>query len=258
MQNITLSFYDSLADDYHLIYTNWEEARTRQAAAISAWLSALGHSDTTPLLDCACGIGTQVLGLAQLGYSQLWGTDLSPKAIDRAKREASRLGLRLPLEAVDIRRLREWAPRQFQVILAVDNVLPHFLTDADMQKALRNIYHCLEKGGAFIATLRDYTQLLQRRPALSPVTRSQPDGRKHFTFQEWNWQEEAPIYEFRHFTVSETSQGWAAKVRTGYYRAWAKAPLLHQFRLAGFSDTQWLDAREANFYQPAIIAKKQR
>ena len=90
-----LRFYDEFADDYHLAYGgNWEAAVARQGAALDALIRDLLPNATT-VLDCSCGIGTQALGLARLGYSVL-GSDISSGEIERAQREAERFGVEAP------------------------------------------------------------------------------------------------------------------------------------------------------------------
>ena len=86
----TAQSYDELASQYHLIFENWELSLERQAAALSSILQAkYGLTTTARILDCACGIGTQSLGLAKMGF-RVSGCDLSPRAIERARLEASR------------------------------------------------------------------------------------------------------------------------------------------------------------------------
>jgi 2-polyprenyl-3-methyl-5-hydroxy-6-metoxy-1,4-benzoquinol methylase len=67
-------FYDPMTPYYHLIFHDWEAAMNRQGEAIAALL--LSADKTDPVLDCACGIGTQSLALAKLGF-QVDASDLS-------------------------------------------------------------------------------------------------------------------------------------------------------------------------------------
>ena len=61
--------YDDLADHYHLIFENWDASMARQAEALRLILEReCGPVGTFRVLDCACGIGTQALGLAKLGF----------------------------------------------------------------------------------------------------------------------------------------------------------------------------------------------
>ena len=78
----TQRFYDDLADDYHLIFRDWEKAVDRQGQVLDELIRARCPRART-LLDCACGIGTQSFGLAARGW-RVTGSDLSPGAIGRA------------------------------------------------------------------------------------------------------------------------------------------------------------------------------
>jgi len=51
------AFYDALAENYHLIFADWEASIARQADVLAG---LLGGART--VLDAACGIGTQALG----------------------------------------------------------------------------------------------------------------------------------------------------------------------------------------------------
>ena len=85
-----LCFYDEFADDYHLAYGgNWEDAVERQGSALDALIRDV-LPDATTVLDCSCGIGTQALGLAKLGY-RVVGSDISAGEIERAQREGTPL-----------------------------------------------------------------------------------------------------------------------------------------------------------------------
>lgn len=84
------SFYNQLASNYHLIFEDWEASIRRQAAALGAILEKeCGPAATVKVLDCACGIGTQALGLAELGF-QVTACDLSPLAVERICKEAEK------------------------------------------------------------------------------------------------------------------------------------------------------------------------
>jgi hypothetical protein len=57
-------FYDDFANDYHLLFEDWGASMMRQAAAIASIREWECPVASTTVLDCACGIGTQSLGLA--------------------------------------------------------------------------------------------------------------------------------------------------------------------------------------------------
>jgi glycine/sarcosine N-methyltransferase len=59
------TFYDDMATIYHLIFDDWDVAIERQQAVLSSLLPPPTAAGV--VLDCACGIGTQTLGLALAG-----------------------------------------------------------------------------------------------------------------------------------------------------------------------------------------------
>jgi ubiquinone/menaquinone biosynthesis C-methylase UbiE len=67
MANSTANFYDALAEHYHLIFDDWEQAIRRQASVLNPLLTAQLGGGKLRILDCACGIGTQAIGFAQKG-----------------------------------------------------------------------------------------------------------------------------------------------------------------------------------------------
>jgi glycine/sarcosine N-methyltransferase len=78
-------FPDDLAESFHLIFQDWEASLRYQADVLARLLPP--PSLDVPILDCACGIGTQAIGLALKGY-RIEGRDLSPTSIARAKSQA--------------------------------------------------------------------------------------------------------------------------------------------------------------------------
>src|SRR4051794_39663710 len=72
----TRRFYDELAADYHLIFADWDASMARQGRALDHQIVDKVGPHRRAVLDCACGIGTQSLALAKLGY-EVVGADLS-------------------------------------------------------------------------------------------------------------------------------------------------------------------------------------
>lgn len=121
----TSETYDDLAPYYHLIYENWETSIIRQSATLSAVLKKeCGLANTARILDCACGIGTQALGLAKAGF-RVAGCDVSPRAIERAQTEASRRGLDIQFCVANMLDLASLEKARFDAVICMDNALPH-------------------------------------------------------------------------------------------------------------------------------------
>lgn len=139
MTDSTSRFYNALAGDYHLIFDDWTAAIERHAKMIDTLIR--GKTKVSPgspkLLDCSCGIGTQTIGLARLGYN-VTASDLSRKVVRRAKREAKRFGVpNVKFKVADFRELERKMKEKFDVVISFDNSLPHLLTEEDLELACR-------------------------------------------------------------------------------------------------------------------------
>src|SRR5437868_676453 len=104
MQHVVLQFYEGLADEYHLLFADWREEVIMQGEALDTLIRRLVGPSASTVLDCACGIGTQAIGLAKRGYT-VYATDFSPTAIERAAREAASFGVALTFTIADFRAL---------------------------------------------------------------------------------------------------------------------------------------------------------
>ena len=121
----TAKSYDALARHYHLIFENWEASLERQAAVLSSILELkCGLPGTARVLDCACGIGSQSLGLAKLGF-RIHSCDVSARAVERARLEASRRSLDIRFSVANVLDLRGLGDSDFDAAICMDNSLPH-------------------------------------------------------------------------------------------------------------------------------------
>jgi SAM-dependent methyltransferase len=247
-------FYDDLAPAYHLVYADrWDEAVERQAAALDRLIRAL-RPDAGDLLDCACGIGTQAIGLARRGY-RVHGTDVSGRSLERARAEAARLGADLTFSLADFRDLAT-VDGEFDVVICCDNALPHLLDDADLARALRAMHAKLRRGGLLIASVRDYDAALVDRPATAPpLVVPGPPRRLVVRFHDWDGPD-SRLYTVRFFILTEAEDGWALAHHAGRYRAVTRVELAGIAAGAGFADVTWRPAAEVGFHQPVMTARR--
>jgi glycine/sarcosine N-methyltransferase len=247
------AFYDDLADRYHLIFGDWDRAVRWQGEVLERLIRAEVGPGPLSVLDCSAGIGTQALGLALRGH-EVHATDVSPKAIERARREAARFGVSMTFGVADFRSLGEQVEGEFDVVISCDNSLPHMPSDEDLLLAAQNIRSKLRDEGLFVASIRDYDRVLRERPtATMPSMLDTPEGRRIY-FQAWDWVD-ARTYTVHLFLVGESDGAWETHHHETRYRAVLRAELAEILHEAGFRDVTWQTPETSGYYQPVVKAR---
>lgn len=241
------AFYDDLAEDYTSIFADWDASMRRQADVVAELLGRYFDDATAPsatpadaaaagdaaagserlnVLDCACGVGTQAIGLAMrrgpllktrahspgdaegpLTFGCVAGSDISSGAVRRAAQEARKRGVdvvegaeeaarcaaQLQLAVADFRHLHDvWRgsggeARQFDVVLAFDNALPHLLRFSEVSAALASMRRCVRDGGLLALSIRDYDEIVKcvslQLPLAGPHSRPAPLTRLPLSLQ---------------------------------------------------------------------------
>jgi SAM-dependent methyltransferase len=244
----TAEFYDVLAPFYHLIYENWESSIERQSAALDSVIHSCRDGPGRSILDVACGIGTQSLGLASRGY-EVVGSDISPRAIERARSEAAQRGVAISFSVSDMRVAHAHHAREFDVVLCADNSLPHLLTDEEISASLREFFACTKPGGLCILSVRDYASL-ERGGVQVKHCGVREDGRTRYVlFQVWVWR--SSWYDVTFYIVHDLggSECHTVVARSTYY-AISISDLIRLMEKAGFGGVRRIDNE---FFQPLIV-----
>ena len=160
--DITQSFYDSMADQYDKLFQDWQATTREQAALLNALFEACGFDRAARVLDCACGIGTQAIGLAALGYG-VTASDISEAELAQARARAEANGVDIRFERADFRALSERFSEPFDIVIAMDNALPHMLSHEALEAAVSSIVGRVRPGAIFVASIRQHPGL--RQPA---------------------------------------------------------------------------------------------
>jgi glycine/sarcosine N-methyltransferase len=252
MADKVLTFYDELADHYHLIFEDWDRSIQRQATTLGSVISRELPGQRLRILDCTCGIGTQSLGLAALGHS-LVGCDLSPAAVARAAREARQRGLDIEFRVSDVTNLKEIPEIGFDVVSAFDNALPH-LTRNELIQAVGAMARRLKPGGLFIASIRDYDSLLRQRPAMQEPAFFGNVGRRRIIHQVWDWTGAAQYTLHLYITV-EVAHVWHSHHFVSEYRCVERQELSEALCAEGFQEPIWLMPADSGYYQPLVLAR---
>jgi glycine/sarcosine N-methyltransferase len=247
-------FYDRLASNYHFIFEDWDATMKRQCAALGAILERVcGTPTALRILDCACGIGTQTLGLASLGFT-VTACDLSPASVERTRAEAAKMRLKVQLSVADMQDLTEIPGSDFDAVLCMDNALPHLESDEQLFQAATQIRRKLRAGGTFMGSIRDYDSLVQERPVVQGPAFYSDQGSRRIVHQAWDWSDERR-YAFHLYITREVQGGWEAQHYVSNYRAVLREEFSRILQAAGFVGCRWILTAESGFYQPIVLAK---
>ena len=250
--NITQTFYDNMADQYDKLFLDWHTAAQEQAAILSRIFSEKGFDRTAQILDCACGIGTQAIGLAEAGYS-VTASDLSEGELAEAVQRARKYGVSIRFEHADFCALSDVFSGQFDIVIAMDNALPHMLTYEALKSAVESITGQIRPGGIFVASIRDYDSLLETKPPYSPPYIHKTDKGQRISFQTWEWK--GDNYQLTQYIIDDEDSIQVSKF-VCEYRAVRREELTNLLLSAGCSEVIWKFPEETGFYQPVVIAGK--
>ena len=203
--NITQTFYDNLASQYDKLFLDWQSATHEQAVILNRLFQENGFDKTANILDCACGIGTQAIGLAALGYS-VTASDISDGEIVEAKVRAENNQVKIRFEHADFCALSETFSEPFDIVICMDNALPHMLSKSALEAAVKSITNQIAAGGMFVASIRDYDALLVDKPPYSPpyIHKTAKGQRVSFQTWEWNGEETTPQHVFQSRSLDKT------------------------------------------------------
>lgn len=246
------AFYDGLAPTYHRLYPDWDTAVRDQAEALDRALGRRLGAGPHRVLDCAVGIGTQALGLSALGH-HVSGTDLSEGALQRARTEAARRGLTMPLSVADMRHL-PFADGAFDAVVCVD-ALAHMASVGEVIRAFREMARVARPGGVVLVSIRDYEAARRDRlPGTLPqVNRTATD--ETVAFQVWDWHPDGLRYDLIHFVLASDGRDWAVTTRAATLYAFVRDELLEAAQSAGLVDVEWRTPADTGFFQPAVVAR---
>lgn len=250
--DITQSFYDDMATQYEKLFLDWQSTTREQAVILDRIFKDHGFDRNAHVLDCACGIGTQSIGLAALGY-QVSASDISDGELAEAIERAKNNGVQINFKHADFRHLSDVFSEQFNIVIAMDNALPHMLTRTDLEAAIKSILGQTKDGGIFVASIRDYDSLLEKKPSYSTPYIHKTDKGQRVSFQTWVWDDDR--YHLTQYIIDDEETLQISKFECDY-RATRRNELTQLLLANGCSEITWIAPEDSGFYQPIVIARK--
>lgn len=243
-----LDCYTGISEVYHLIFENWKEVCQSQEKILA---ELLPHpSITGPVLDCSCGIGTQSLALAALGYA-VDAIDLSAGQIERAKREARARQLSIRFSVDDMRKLRTAPLNHYGAVISMDNSLPHLDSDEDILTTFLAVKERLKSRGYLLLSVRDYAHLIKERPMITTPKFFYENGCRRIFHQVWDWMDQRR-YKVHFYISCEMEDKWEVHHSVGQYRAITAEEVVNLASQVGFTNLEILAPSATGFYQPII------
>ncbi len=258
---MTGAFYDRLAPLYTDFFEDWDRSIRWHAGVLDGVIREYFGPGANRVLDAACGIGTQSLGLASLGY-QVTASDISAGAVARARVEAEQRGLPIDFHVADMRDLPAvysspvGRGNLFDLVIACDNAIPHLLSDGEIRAAFEGFYRLTTPQGGCILSVRDYAQweipasgrMLEHRRVIDT-----PSGRRILVeLREFTGR----VYTMTMYFIEDNGQETLVTraIRGGQYYCVTIDTLEQLLSEAGFQQVTVLRER---YFQPLLIGKKQ-
>lgn len=250
--SITQTFYNNLSTQYDKLFLDWQSTTHEQALILNKLFQDNGFDNTANILDCACGIGTQSIGLAALGYN-VTASDISDGEIAEAEKRAIKNNVKICFKQADFCALSETFAEKFDIVIAMDNALPHMLTSSALAAAIKSIVNQVTPGGMFVASIRDYDSLLTEKPPYSPPYIHKTGNGQRVSFQTWVWNGEH--YKLTQYIIDDEETLRVSKFECEY-RATRREEVTKLLLSYGCSEVVWKFPDETGFYQPIVVAKK--
>ena len=239
-------FYNPMSSFYHLLYPDWNATIKLQATQLNSVIRELWGNRVRTILDAACGIGTQSIGLAQLGY-QVTASDISSGPLDRARKEAELRNVEISFQVADFLRLSAVHRSTFDVVIACDNAIPHLLSDEEIHRAFVEMRQCIRPGGGLVISVRNYDPE-ESGTKVVPYGIRRDGKNKYLVFQVWEYTDR--IYDLSMYFVEDTGAPDCIThvMRSKYYAIPIKR-IMELMNEAGFTSVRRFDDR---FFQPLL------
>lgn len=210
MENDTNAFYDAIAEYYPLFYKDWEIKLEREGLGLR---SIFRNKGVENVLVTACGVGTEAIPLAKLGFDVV-ATDPSAGMLRKAYENAEERGVqdKITFERATFDELADVVTGSFDAIVCKGNALPHLLTDEAIEHTILTFYELLRPGGTLVLGMRDFDPFMEHQPRFLPgFDHKSDDDHEFISFEIWEYEEGPPVIATQNLYIVK---GKAPKLET--------------------------------------------
>jgi hypothetical protein len=180
-------------------------------------------------------------------------SDISDGELAQAEKRAEENRVEIRFAHADFRALSDAFSEKFDIVIAMDNALPHMLSHDALEAAVKSIVNQAENGGIFVASIRDYDMLLMDKPPYSPPYIHKTERGQRVSFQTWDWT--GDIYKLTQYIIDDENSLEINKFECEY-RATRRQEFTDLLTENGCSRVEWKFSEETGFYQPIVVAVK--
>jgi glycine/sarcosine N-methyltransferase len=244
-------FYNNLSDNYHLIFDNWDMEIKNQAKLLEQFMPKINSNHF--ILDCSCGIGTQAIGLKELGYN-IEASDISEEEVERCKVLSKLNKLNMVVRVDDMKTLTKALSNHYDLIFSLGNTLPHFTSDEIIIDAFKNIKSKLKHKGVFLIGIKDYEYHMSAKTRITQPLYIKDQYGERIIHQVWQWHDER-FHDVHLYITVKKRNSWDVLHSVVNYRAITPQEVLNLMKRVGFSETTIIYPKDSGFYQPIIYGK---
>lgn len=244
--------YNNMADKYHLYFPDWNVRIEDDSRWFCMLIKKLFGQKALDVLDCTCGIGTQVIALSQLGHN-VTASDISSEAIRRAKHECQVRNINSDFFVAPLTSLNTFR-KLFDIVVSMDNGIPHIMSYDELVDSFRAVHSVLRDEGYFVASIRDYDSIKVLKPDGFEPYVGKNDECEWISFQFWNWLTSDTYELHEYMNIRGTSKDWEAFHSWALYRTYERSQITKALKMAGFSKVVWEMPDVSGYYQPVLIA----
>lgn len=227
-------FYDQLARRYDQIYPFSCQYNEELCQGLDGLFKEYGIKK---ILDCACGTGNPLIGLAKLGY-EVVGTDISEGMLKQARENARTANVPdIRFLQINLLDLSKDISEKFDCVLCRGNSLSHLLPE-DFERALKNMYDVLNKGGICYVDTRRWEEIVRNKPRCEWMSHTTSEDGDVLSFYLYDYAKDFRIYNIHVLCLKETNEDHTSithekhKIK-GYYVF--EEDLIQIMKKAGFS-----------------------
>lgn len=232
----TVELYDAFSADYDR-FVDWKQRLAYEWPFLDAQLSQFAAKR---VLDAACGTGQHAIAMAHAGY-RVDAADLSAQMVARAQTNAAQAGASVQVHQAGfgemLTTLGTDALGGYDAITCLGNSIPHILTQAGLDVALRDMAAVLSPGGVLIIQQRNFDRVLAQQLRFMPPESQQQGNREWLFMRFYDWEAQGRLAFNVVRMERQIGEPWQSQVGRTWLYPWTQTEITEALAHAGFRST---------------------